>query len=203
MLSCTSSSHHQVSLSSFPCRYDTLSPFLLHPSLRFTKLPSHPVTLPYRPKPGPSPPKTPHTTVFVLQLPPFGPWLYLCYLPLHGFRGHPAHQQPMLLGYIHPHYHFTISYLFQILFTCFGCLRLRTRSITNEWSPWWYIMSCCHGITQGHLGVFDDLVSPAEWWASSWAAPWWRWDGGQNVNGLGAGVTVCACIRFACVIRSG
>ena len=26
-------------------------------------------------------------------------------------------------------------------------------------------------ITQGQLGVVDDLVSPAEWWASSWAAP--------------------------------
>ena len=33
-------------------------------------------------------------------------------------------------------------------------------------------MGCSHGITQGHLGIFDDLVSPAEWWASSWAAPY-------------------------------
>ena len=24
-------------------------------------------------------------------------------------------------------------------------------------------MRCCHGITQGQLGVVDDLVSPAEW----------------------------------------
>ena len=30
---------------------------------------------------------------------------------------------------------------------------------------------CCHGITQGQLGVVDDLVSPEEWWASSLAAP--------------------------------
>ena len=26
-------------------------------------------------------------------------------------------------------------------------------------------MGCCHDIT---LGIFDDLVGPAEWWASSW-----------------------------------
>ena len=43
-------------------------------------------------------------------------------------------------------------------------------------------MGCCHGITQGHLCIFDDLVSPAEWWASSWAG------GSQNVDGLGAGL---------------
>ena len=32
-------------------------------------------------------------------------------------------------------------------------------------------MGCYHGITQGHLDIFDDWVCPAEWWASSWAAP--------------------------------
>ena len=71
--------------------------------------------------------------------------------------------------------------------TCLGCLRRRTRSITNEWSPGCSIMCSFHGITQGHLGVFDDLVGPAGWWSSSWATPWWRWGGGQNVDGLGAG----------------
>ena len=51
------------------------------------------------------------------------------------------------------------------------CLRCRTRSITNDRSPCWSVLRCCHGITQGQLAVVDDLVSPAEWWASSWAAP--------------------------------
>ena len=54
---------------------------------------------------------------------------------------------------------------------CLVCLRRRTRSITNDRSPGWSVFRCCHGITQGQLGVVDDLVSPAEWWASSWAAP--------------------------------
>ena len=54
---------------------------------------------------------------------------------------------------------------------CLVCLRRRTRSITNDRSPGWSVLRCCHGITQGQLGVVDDLVSPAEWWASSWAAP--------------------------------
>ena len=36
------------------------------------------------------------------------------------------------------------------------------------------------------LCIFGNLVSPAEWWSSSWTAPWWRWVGGQNVDGLGA-----------------
>ena len=57
------------------------------------------------------------------------------------------------------------------LLTCLVCLRRRTRSITNDRSPGWSVLRCCHGITQGQLGVVDDLVSPAEWWASSWAAP--------------------------------
>ena len=74
------------------------------------------------------------------------------------------------------------------LLTCLICLRRRTRSITNEWSPRWSILCYYHGITQGHLSIFDDLVSPAEWGSSSWAAPWWRWGGGQNVHGLCAGV---------------
>ena len=34
------------------------------------------------------------------------------------------------------------------LLTCLGCLRRRTRSITNEWSPGWSILCCYHGITQ-------------------------------------------------------
>ena len=38
------------------------------------------------------------------------------------------------------------------------------------------------------MGVVDDLVSPAEWWASSWASPRRRWGGGQNVDGFGAGM---------------
>ena len=57
------------------------------------------------------------------------------------------------------------------LLTCLGCLRRRTRSITNERSPGCSILRCCHGIAQGQLGVIDDLVSPAEWWTSSWAVP--------------------------------
>ena len=57
------------------------------------------------------------------------------------------------------------------LLTCLVCLRRRTRSFTNDRSPGWYVLRCCHGITQGQLGVVDDLVSPAEWWASSRAAP--------------------------------
>ena len=56
------------------------------------------------------------------------------------------------------------------LLTRLVCLRRRTRSITNDRSPGWSVLRCCHGITQGQ-GVVDDLVSPAEWWASSWAAP--------------------------------
>ena len=76
---------------------------------------------------------------------------------------------------------------------CIVCLRRRTRSITNEWSPGWSVMCCCHGITQGHLCICHDhnghdLVSPAEWWSFSWAAPWWRWGGGHSVDGLGAGL---------------
>ena len=54
---------------------------------------------------------------------------------------------------------------------CLGCLRRRTRSITNERSPGCSILRCCHGIAQGQLGVIDDLVGPAEWWTSSWAVP--------------------------------
>ena len=38
------------------------------------------------------------------------------------------------------------------------------------------------------MGIFDDLVGPAEWWTSSWAAPCCRWGGGQNVDGLSAGL---------------
>ena len=49
-------------------------------------------------------------------------------------------------------------------------------------------MGWCHGITQGHLRIFHDMVSPAEWWSSSWSAPRCRWGGGQNVDGLGAGL---------------
>ena len=81
---------------------------------------------------------------------------------------------------------FSLCYKDQL--TCLGCLRRRTRSITNEWSPGCSIMRCCHGITRGHLGVFDNLVGPAEWWTSCWAAPWWRRGGGQNVDGLSAGL---------------
>ena len=54
---------------------------------------------------------------------------------------------------------------------CLVCLLRRTRSITNDRSPGCSVLRCCHGITQGQLGVVDDLVSPEEWWASSWAAP--------------------------------
>ena len=58
--------------------------------------------------------------------------------------------------------------LVEVVVTCQllinGCLRRRMHSITNESSPGCSIMCCCHGITQGHLGVVDDLVSPAEWW---------------------------------------
>ena len=54
---------------------------------------------------------------------------------------------------------------------CLVCLRRRTGSTTNDRFPGWSVLRCCHGITQGHMGVVDDLVSPAESWASSWAAP--------------------------------
>ena len=74
------------------------------------------------------------------------------------------------------------------LLTCLICLRRRTRIITNEWSPRWSILCCYHGITQGHLSIFVDLVSQVEWGSSSWAAPWWRRWGGHNVHGLCAGV---------------
>ena len=49
-------------------------------------------------------------------------------------------------------------------------------------------MGWCHGFTQGHLRIFHDMVSPAEWWSSSWTAPRRRWCGGQDVDGLGAGL---------------
>ena len=78
--------------------------------------------------------------------------------------------------------------VYSFLLTCLDCLRRRTRSITNKWYPGWSVKGCCHSITQGQLGVFGDLVSPAEWWASSWAAPWWRLGGGQSVDGLGTGM---------------
>ena len=32
---------------------------------------------------------------------------------------------------------------------CLVCLRRRTRSITNDRSPGWSVLRCCHGITQG------------------------------------------------------
>ena len=48
------------------------------------------------------------------------------------------------------------------LLTCLGSLGRRTCSITNERSPGCSVMGCCHGITQGYLCVFHDLVSPAE-----------------------------------------
>ena len=51
--------------------------------------------------------------------------------------------------------------LLAYLLTCLVCLRRRTRSITNDRSPGWSVLRCCHGITQGQLGVVDDLVSPA------------------------------------------
>ena len=62
-----------------------------------------------------------------------------------------------------------VQYVYML--TCLVCLRRRTRSITNDRSPGWSVLRCCHGSTQGQLGVVDDLVSPAECWASSWAAP--------------------------------
>ena len=53
--------------------------------------------------------------------------------------------------------------LLTYLLTCLVCLRRRTRSTTNDRSPCWSVLRCCHGITQGQLGVVDDLVSQAEW----------------------------------------
>ena len=77
------------------------------------------------------------------------------------------------------------------LLTCLVCLRRRTHSITNDRSPGWSVLRCCHGITQGQLGVVDDLVSPAEWWASSWARlmtvgwrPECRWLGCRVADGI-------------------
>ena len=83
MLSCTSSSHHQVSLSYFLCFDDTSSTFLTVPSLLWPWLSSHPLTIPYHPKPSYLLPE-PLTTVIFLQFPPFDPSLYLRSVPLLG-----------------------------------------------------------------------------------------------------------------------
>ena len=48
------------------------------------------------------------------------------------------------------------------LLACLVCLRRRTRSITNDRSPGWSVLRCCHGITQGQLGVVDDLCPRVE-----------------------------------------
>ena len=49
------------------------------------------------------------------------------------------------------------------LLTSLSCLCHRTRSINNECSSEWHVMVCYHGITQGHLGICDDLATPAYW----------------------------------------
>ena len=61
---------------------------------------------------------------------PVDPWLCLCYLLLLGLQSHPAHQQPMLLGYIIPRYHIAISYLFQVCPPTYDIVHLRTPSST-------------------------------------------------------------------------
>ena len=55
-------------------------------------------------------------------------------------------------------------------------------------------MDCCHGITQGHLGIFDDVVGSAEWWASSWRR--------HDEGGVEARMSMAWCLwHIICVRR--
>ena len=94
------------------------------------------------------------------------------------------------------------------LLTCLGCLRRRTRSITNEWSPGWSIL-CWYGLClmrwvkllQFHKCIKIDgdvyncrcAILPAS--ASQWAQKTWScW---CNANGTSSDWTA-ACTDTRC-----